>query len=104
MYMKIRMLLLTLLLTGTAEAQGYRDGNVAIYEAMRPMLEGSNYVPPQRIIIQHDYNTYSGGVQPLVVPNYNAYVQSPSFSEEVRKINENLEKELSALGKLSEGR
>lgn len=89
----IKLTLIILILAFNAEAQGYRDPNVAIYEAMRPMLEGQAYVPPQRIIIQHErVIPYYGNTNPGYLPGYNP--------QEHQRAKENLERSLKEVNKL----
>jgi hypothetical protein len=84
----IKILIIILILSVNVEAQGYRDPNVAIYEAMRPMLEGNNYVPPQRIIIQHE----------SVAPSY--YVPPRQYNPEaLRQAEQNLKEALDKVNK-----
>ena len=85
----IKITIIILILAFNVEAQGYRDPNVAIYEAMRPMLEGQAYVPPQRIIIQ----------QERVIPYYPNTV--PAYNpQEYQRAKENLERSLKEVNKL----
>jgi hypothetical protein len=84
----LKILIIILALSVNAEAQGYRDPNVAIYEAMRPMLEGQAYVPPQRIIIQHE----------RVIPYYPNTV--PAYNPEaLRQAEQNLKEALDKVNK-----
>ncbi len=86
----IKLTLIFLLLAIKVEAQGYRDPNVAIYEAMRPLLEGQNYVPPQRIIIQQER------IAPIYEQRYIPIYTQDEHKDAERKLNEAL-KELNRL-------
>jgi len=89
----IKLCLIILILSVKVEAQGYRDPNVAIYEAMRPMLEGNNYVPPQRIIIQQErIIPYYGNTAPGYLPGYNP--------QDLKQAEERLDKALKEVNKL----
>ena len=88
----IKLSLIILILAFNVEAQGYRDPNVAIYEAMRPMLEGQAYVPPQRIIVQHErVIPYYGNTAPGYLPGYNP--------QELRQAEKNLADALKEVNK-----